>query len=424
MARRTLPISEGGSGAIGEDLPRASGVLCHPTSLPGGCLGEEAHRFVDWLAEAGQSFWQVLPVTPPDRYGSPYRSRSAFAGWTGLLANPAAPVSRDEEDALCDREAYWIDDWVQAGGRGALADQVRFEREWSALRCHAAGRGVRLFGDVPVYVGPGSVEERAHPELFQRGFVSGCPPDYFTADGQLWGNQVYDWPAMRRDGQRFFVERLRRMLHLHDWLRIDHFRGFVAYWRVPAGSRTARPGRWVRGPGAAPLVATARALGRRLPLVAEDLGVITPAVERLRTGLGLPGMRVLQFAFDGDEASPHLPEHHPEHAVVYTGTHDNDTTAGWWAASPDARRAAARLAMARAGIDEPDPVWGLVRLALSSRARLSIVPVQDLLGLGSEARMNTPGRVRGNWSWRMEEGALTSTLAERLRRATAEAGRR
>jgi 4-alpha-glucanotransferase len=398
-------------------------VLLHPTSLPGGRLGPAAYRFVDWLAEAGQSFWQVLPLGPPDRHGSPYCSRSAFAGWPGFLADPRAPVAPEEEVELREREAYWIEPWERAYGRRAVADQVRFQREWAALRVHSQARGVAIMGDLPIYVGPGSVEERAHPGLFQPGFVSGCPPDYFTEDGQLWGNQVYDWAAMRRDGYRFWVERLRRALDLCDWARIDHFRGFVAYWRVPAGARTARGGRWVRGPGGAPLLAAARALGRRLPLVAEDLGVITPAVVRLREDLGLPGMRVLQFAFDGGESNPHLPVNHPENAVVYTGTHDNDTAAGWWASATDGQRRAARAAMTAAGVESEDPVWAMVRLALSSRARLAIVPMQDVLGLGSEARMNTPGTLAGNWSWRVEEGALTPRLAGRLREATAYAGR-
>lgn len=390
-------------------------MLLHPTSLPGGRLGAAAYRFVDWLAEAGQRVWQVLPLGPPDRHGSPYRSRSAFAGWPGLLADPDAPVDPEEARAFCAREAYWMDPWRRAHGPGGVAHQVRFQREWGALRAYAGGRGVAIMGDLPIYVGPGSVEERAYPGLFQRGFVSGCPPDYFTKDGQLWGNQVYDWAAMRRDGYRFWVERLRRALDLYDAVRVDHFRGFTAYWRVAAGARTARSGRWVRGPGGAPLRAAARALDRRLPLVAEDLGVITPAVARLRDGLGLPGMRVLQFAFDGDEENLHLPAHHPEDAVVYTGTHDNDTAAGWWAQATEDERASARRAMSAAGVDDPDPAWALIRLAFSSRARLAIVPMQDVLGLGSEARMNTPGRVSGNWAWRMEEAALTEGLAERLR---------
>jgi 4-alpha-glucanotransferase len=393
---------------LAAELPRGTGVLLHPTSLPGGRLGPAAFRFVDWLAEAGQSVWQVLPLGPPDRYGSPYRSRSAFAGWPGLLAQPDVPVDPQEMRDFCDGEAYWAEPWRRAYGAKGMADQVRFQREWATLREYAHGRGVSLMGDMPIYVGPGSVEERAYPALFQTTFVSGCPPDYFTEDGQLWGNQVYNWAAMRRDGYRFWVERIRRALDLYDSVRIDHFRGFVAYWRVPRGARTARTGRWVRGPAGAPLRAAATALGRRLPLVAEDLGVITPAVSALRDELGFPGMRVLQFAFDGDETNPHRPENHPENAVVYTGTHDNDTTLGWWEKASAAQRKAT-------GVDPRDPVWGMVDLAMSSRARLKIIPMQDVLALGSEARMNTPGRVAGNWTWRMDERYLTTALAERLK---------
>jgi 4-alpha-glucanotransferase len=405
MAPQTLAAS----------LPEGSGVLLHPTSLPGGRLGPAAYRFVDWLAEAGQCVWQVLPLGPPDRYGSPYRSRSAFAGWTGFLSKPRAPVDPEEVRDFMEREAYWAEPWRRAHGAPAIEDQVRFSREWGALRDYAHQRGVSIMGDIPIYVGPESVEERAYPGLFQRRWVSGCPPDYFTEDGQLWGNQVYDWPAMRRDKYRFWVERIRRNLDLYDAVRIDHFRGFVAYWRVPRGARTARDGRWVRGPGGAPLEAAARTLGRRLPLVAEDLGVITPPVSRLRDELGLPGMRVLQFAFDGVDGNMHLPHQHPENAVVYTGTHDNDTTAGWWSTSLDAERARAREAMTEAGVDEKDPVWGLIRLAHTSKARLAIIPMQDILGLGSAARMNTPGRLSGNWSWRMRAKDLTAALAERLK---------
>jgi 4-alpha-glucanotransferase len=363
---------------------------------------------VDWLAEAGQTVWQVLPIGPPDRYGSPYRSRSAFAGWPGLLAHPDAPVAPEEIRAFLEREAYWAEPWRRAYGVKGVADQVRFQREWGTLRDYARRKGISLMGDMPIYVGPGSVEERAYPSLFQPAFVSGCPPDYFTADGQLWGNQVYDWAAMRRDGYRFWVERIRRALDLFDSVRIDHFRGFVSYWRVPRGARTARSGRWVRGPGGAPLVAASQALGRQLALVAEDLGVITPAVSSLRDALGLPGMRVLQFAFDGAKDNMHLPKNHPENAVVYTGTHDNDTTLGWWQKASDAERAAS-------GVDPADPVWGMIGLAMKSRARLRIIPMQDILELGSEARMNTPGRVSGNWGWRMDERALTTALAARLK---------
>ncbi|MFZ0972699.1 MAG: 4-alpha-glucanotransferase, partial [Solirubrobacteraceae bacterium] len=231
------------------ELPRSSGVQLHITSLPGGRLGPEAYRFVDWLAAAGQTWWQMLPLGPPDRYGSPYKSRSAFAAWPGFLADDRAPVSPSEVASFREREAYWAVDWERFSGRGALADQVRFEREWDALRGYAGSCGVRLFGDVAIYVAPGSADHRAHPELFRSGVVAGAPPDAFSDDGQLWGNPVYDWSAMRRHGYRWWVERARRTRAHFDLVRVDHFRGFVSYWAVPAGARTAASGRWRRGPG-------------------------------------------------------------------------------------------------------------------------------------------------------------------------------
>ena len=239
-------------------LPRSSGVQLHPTSLPGGRLGREAFRFVDWLAEAGQTWWQMLPVGPPDRHGSPYKSASAFAAWPGLLAAPRAPVTRSQELDFRERNAYWIEDWAR---RGSVADQVRFDREWGALRAYAAERGVRLFGDVPIYVAPGSVDHRAHPELFRDDAVAGTPPDAYTDKGQLWGNPLYDWPVLRRQGYRWWTERLRRTFDLFDVVRVDHFRGFCAYWAVPRGARHALAGRWQRGPGRAPFDAASRELG-------------------------------------------------------------------------------------------------------------------------------------------------------------------
>ena len=320
----------------------------HLTSLPGGRLGPEAYRFADWLAAAGQSWWQVLPLGPPDRYRSPYKSKSAFAAWPGFLSAPEAPVSTDEVDAFVARNAFWIEDWGRlAGGRRAIEDQVRFDTEWAALRRYCEERGIRLFGDVAIYVAPGSVDQRAHPELFQDGFVAGAPPDAFSDDGQLWGNPLYDWPALRRRGYRWWVERARRTLELFDVARIDHFRGFVAYWSVAAGSQTAVDGRWVRGPGRAVFDAIAAGLDGALPFVAEDLGVITPPVDRLRDALGLPGMVVLQFGFEPDvPGSVHRLANHLSHRFVYTGTHDHDTARGWWegldsgAAGARARRSA------------------------------------------------------------------------------------
>ena len=488
--------------------PRSSGVQLHITSLPGGRLGPEAYRFVDWLAAAGQSWWQVLPLGPPDRYRSPYKSRSAFAAWPGLLSDRKAAVSAAEVSDFRESCGYWIEDWERFAGRGAVLDQVRFDREWGALRRYCADRGVRLLGDLPIYVAPRSADHAAHPELFQDGLVAGAPPDAFSAAGQLWGNPLYDWPANRRQGYRWWVERLRRTLSLFDYARIDHFRGFVAYWAVPAGACTAAVGRWKRGPGRAVFDAIARGLGGggrdaiagglggggrdaiarglggggrdaiagglggggrdaiagglggggrdaiarglggggrdaiagglggggrdaiarglggggSLALVAEDLGVITPAVEALRDELGLPGMCVLQFGFDPDHPeSVHRPTNHAEWRFVYTGTHDHDTARGWYSSLDPSVRVMVDGDLAR--FSEREPWWGLIRLAFSSPARVAMIQAQDVLGLGSEGRMNDPRRATGNWRWQMEAGALTASLAARLREATEEAGR-
>ena len=396
-------------------LSRSSGILLHPTSLPDGRLGEHAYAFVDWLAAAGQSWWQVLPLGPPDEVGSPYKSASAFAGWSGLLADPTAEVEPEELEAFVQREAYWIGDWAAYAGGDAVADQVRFAREWSALRAYASERGVRLIGDLPIYVAPESADHVSHPQLFLTDVVAGVPPDAFTKDGQLWGNPLFDWPALRMEGYRWWIERFRRTFDLVDLTRVDHFRGFVSYWAVPADAPTARAGRWRPGPGRRLFDAVRAELGD-LPVIAEDLGVITDAVERLRDDLALPGMHVLQWAFSEDPASPHRLENHRENGVVYTGTHDNDTTAGWWSSLSAAERVST-------GLDPTDPAWSLVELAYSSVAALAIVPMQDVLGLGSEARMNTPGLERGNWSWRLEAGAADDALAARLRDAAETAGR-
>ena len=405
-------------------MHRSSGVQLHVTSLPSGRLDADAYAFVDWLAAAGQGWWQVLPLGPPDDFGSPYQAHSAFACSPVLLAEPAAPVAPAEEAAFREREAYWIGDWERyAGGREAVLDQVRFDREWGRLRAYAAQRGVRVIGDVPLYVAAASADHRAHPGIFQRGAVAGAPPDGYSAVGQRWGNPLYDWPALRRTRYRWWTERLRRSVALFDLVRIDHFRGFVAYWSIPARARDARGGRWRRGPGRAPFDAASARLGGRLPLIAEDLGVITPAVDRLRDELGLPGMVVLQFSFagGGDQLAAA-----PERAVVYTGTHDHPPIAAWWRALDAPVRANVRAALgarglvagrggSRAHID-------LIRLAFSSPAQVAMIQLQDLLGLGEEARMNTPGRVGGNWSWRLERRPGPA-LARTLRELSAEAGR-
>jgi 4-alpha-glucanotransferase len=395
-------------------LERASGILLHPTSFPNGVLDEHAYRFVDWLAAARQRWWQVLPLGPPEGItASPYMSPSAFAGSPAMLADPDAPVSDAEARAFRERERYWIDDWTMFGG--SLEDQVRFEREWSALRTYAAGRGVRIFGDMPIYVAHGGADHKAHPELFQHGVVAGVPPDAFSETGQLWGNPLYDWTAMRADGYRWWIERFRHAFALVDLTRIDHFRGFVAYWAVPEGNDTAVEGKWRRGPGAAVFRAAEAELGS-LDVVAEDLGVITEPVTRLREELGFPGMAVLQFALGADPTNPHLPQNHREQQVVYTGTHDNDTSRGWF-------ERLSRDDRAWTGLDANDPAWDLIRVAWESRAALAVAPLQDVLDLGSEARMNLPGTEEGNWAWRYDAAALTDANARRLRGLTEQTGR-
>jgi 4-alpha-glucanotransferase len=380
-------------------LRRSSGVVLHPTSLPSGRLDADAYAFVDWLAAAGQRWWQVLPLGPPDAHGSPYASSSAFAAWDRFLAQPDAPVSKREVAGFRRANAYWIGAWEAAGG--SIEDQVRFKREWTALRRYARERGVRLVGDVPIYVARGSVDHRTHPELFLDDAVAGAPPDAMNPRGQHWGNPLFDWPAVARDGYRWWIERLRRTFTLFDLTRIDHFRGFVDYWAIPKGTRDARKGRWRPGPGAAVFRAAEAELGR-LPVIAEDLGMITRDVVQLREELGFPGMVVLLWAFQEPADNPHRLENHVPQQVVYTTTHDTDTLRGHF---PD---------------HEP---WELIELALSSRAALAMIPLQDVLELGSETRMNTPGRAKGNWLWRLEKGQLTQRHATRLQAVTAAARR-
>jgi 4-alpha-glucanotransferase len=392
-------------------LQRSSGVLLHPTSLPSGVLDDDAYAFVDWLAAAGQSWWQVLPLGPPDDTRSPYASPSAFAASPALLADAGAAVTTDELEEFVARHPFWTGDWAAYAGAGALAAQVRFEREWRALRAYASERGIRIMGDVPIYVADGSAEHRAHPELFREGVVAGAPPDALSKLGQHWGNPLYDWPTHRATGYRWWIERFRRTFELVDVARLDHFRGFVAYWEIPSHHKTAKRGRWRAGPGRELFDAVARELGEPA-FVAEDLGLITPAVYRLRDELGLPGMVVLQWAFGGARRNPHRLENHGENLVVYPSTHDTDTARGWFESLPPRQRDAT-------GLDPHDPAWSLIELALSSHADLAIVPAQDVLSLGSDARMNRPGTPRGNWSWRLRRGQLTAELAAQLREATA-----
>jgi 4-alpha-glucanotransferase len=389
------------------DLERSAGILLHPTSLPSGKLDREAYRFVDWLAAAGQSWWQILPLGPPDEFRSPYRSPSAFAASAQLLAQPEARVTADEVEDFVARHPYWTGSWASFAGAEAIADQVRFEREWGAVRAYAAELGVRLIGDLPIYVSDEGADHAGWPELFARGEVAGAPPDALSALGQRWGNPLYDWPAHRATGYRWWCERFRRTFELVDFCRVDHFRGFVSYWAIPERNRTAKNGRWRPGPGAELFHAVERDLGH-LSLIAEDLGHITPPVHRLRDELGLPGMVVLLWSFRPSRGSPHRLENHRVNAVAYTSTHDTATAVGWFEGLGRKQRAAT-------GLDPQEPHWGLIQLAFESPARLAIVPAQDVLGLGDEARMNRPGVTAGNWRWQLERGALTPALAKRLR---------
>jgi 4-alpha-glucanotransferase len=397
------------------ELSRSAGVLLHPTSLPSGKLDREAYRFVDWLAAAGQSWWQVLPLGPPDEFGSPYRSPSAFAASPQLLALPDARVTAAEVEDFVARHPFWTGGWSRFAGRDSLADQVRFEREWNALRAHAADHGIRLIGDLPIYVADQGADLECWPELFAHGEVAGAPPDALSANGQRWGNPLYDWHVHRATGFRWWRERFRRTFELVDLCRIDHFRGFVSYWAIPERNSTAKRGHWRPGPGADLFRAVEGELGD-LPLIAEDLGHITPPVHRLRDELGLPGMVVLLWSFRRKRGNPHARENHRANSVAYTSTHDTDTAVGWFSSLRPGERAAT-------GLDQSEPHWGLIELAYGSRAGLALAPAQDVLGLGSEARMNQPGRTEGNWRWRLEQGALTPALARRLRRVAEQHGR-
>jgi 4-alpha-glucanotransferase len=470
-------------------FPRASGVLLHPTSLPGqhgsGDLGREAYNFVDWLVAGGQRLWQILPLAGIGPGNSPYMSNSAFAGnvllidlhelhaqgWLSADALvPAAGLTADKIDfsvmypfrmerlALAaaqfaaagtdaQRDDYarfladhknWIEDYAlfmalceDLGWRDwcewapglakrdprALADatarhaeriafwkfcQWRFYRQWAALKAYANGKGVEIIGDTPIFIAYLSAEVWANQHLFEldaKGrptVVAGVPPDFFSATGQRWGNPLYRWAAHTKDGYAWWVERIRRTFELVDIVRIDHFRGFAGYWEIPASEPTAQKGRWVPGPGEPLFKAITKALGP-MPIIAEDLGVITPDVDALRKKFGFPGMRILQFAFAGDASDRFLPHNHEPDTVVYTGTHDNDTTAGWWATATEHERHLARGYLATDGHDMP---WTLIRAAMSSVADTAVHPMQDVLALPTDCRMNYPGQESGWWGWR------------------------
>jgi 4-alpha-glucanotransferase len=431
---------------------RRAGVLLHLSSLPGG-LGRGGRDFIDWLAGAGFTVWQVLPLGPTGTDGSPYWVRSDSAGNAGLIdPREPAPLHSSEFQAFLEGSRDWLDDYAafevlsglnrgtpwwtwpaayrdrEAAGmerlrreqsqalRAVREQQFTFAWQWRRLHEYARSRGVYLFGDVPFYVAPDSAEAWANRDQFvldatgQPTAVAGVPPDYFSELGQLWGNPLYAWDAMRQDGFRFWRSRIRRQLERVDLLRIDHFRALAAHWAVPAGAPDARGGRWQPSHGRELLQLLKEELGT-LPVVAEDLGVITPDVEALRRDFGLAGMRVMQFGFDGAGDNVHLPHMYERMSVAYTGTHDNDTTAGWYTGL-DAETQRRVDYFLRAGPGQMP--LAMIHALIGSVAQLAVVPMQDLLCLGSEARLNTPGTVTGNWSWRLPDDCLNAQLAQRF----------
>ncbi|MFW9257509.1 4-alpha-glucanotransferase [Nostoc sp. KVJ20] len=495
-------------------FPRSSGILLHPTSFPSrfgvGDLGLEAYRFIDFLKESHQQYWQVLPLGPTGYGNSPYMCYSAMAG-NPLLISPeklleegllseedfanlpgfpgekvdfdqvvpikigllkkacenfrvnATPIQQKEFAGFCDSKAYWLDNYAlfmalkdahngaswhtwetefvkrepealtQVEGRlnGDIFYykfvQFEFFRQWSDLKSYANMRGIDIIGDIPIYVAHDSADVWAHPDIFcldeetgEAAQMAGVPPDYFSATGQLWGNPVYNWEELQKQDFKWWVQRFEAMLDYVDIIRIDHFRGFEAYWSVPKGEETAMNGEWVEAPGDAFFEAIKQKLGK-LPVLAEDLGVITPEVEALRDKYEFPGMKVLQFAFGSDPGNPFLPFNYPRNAVVYTGTHDNDTTVGWFNSANDNEKH--NLWLYLGCISSEGIQWDLIRLALSSIANQAIIPLQDVLGLGNEARMNFPSVAEGNWEWRYQAGALRDELRDRLKVLTRLNGR-
>ncbi|MFZ1005279.1 MAG: 4-alpha-glucanotransferase [Candidatus Sulfotelmatobacter sp.] len=497
-------------------FPRGSGILLHVTSLPGphgiGDLGASAHRFVDFLAESGQTIWQVLPVSPTGYGDSPYQCFSAFAGNSllidliklqeqgrleprdlaaasqlpkdyvdyakvidlkqALLRNAARHFFINASDAdsrfftaFCKDNAWWLDDYAlfMAGKdfhRGvvwtewetglahrdpiALSEwreklspevevhkfaQFEFFRQWEDLKSRCHRNGIRIMGDIPIYVAHDSADVWAHSEMFQLNddgrptVVAGVPPDYFSATGQLWGNPIYRWEVLARSGYRWWIDRFRASLKLFDMVRLDHFRGFEAYWEVPADASTAIGGKWVKGPGRELFEVLQKEL-KELPVVAENLGVITPEVESLRQEFGFPGMSLLQFAFGNDpQGSSFRPHNYTRELAAYTGGHDNDTTVGWWTSTGvgESTRTAEDICKEREftraylGFENEPIHWVFIRAVMASVAAIAIVPLQDVLGFGSEARMNLPGTVSGNWKWRYRENALTGEIKTKLR---------
>ena len=432
------------------DTHRA-GLLLHPTSLPSGTLAD-ADRWLDFLQAAGFGVWQMLPLGVPLAGLSPNQCASAFAVNPALF--PATHVDMRRFVGWRNKQRHWLDDyarfmairreqgdapWIDwpaalrdrdaqalsafdAAHAGALkavmVEQYRAAVHWQGIRAKAAAHSIRLFGDIPIFVAHDSADVWARRDLFQLDdagqptVVTGVPPDYFSATGQRWGNPHYNWVGMQADNFAWWRARLRAHFEWFDLVRIDHFRGLAAAWTIPASEPTAIHGEWVSAPGTALLQALADEMDE-LPLVAEDLGIITPDVTALRHRFGLPGMAVLQFAFDHHGDNPHKPENVQPDTVYYTGTHDNDTTLGWWQGLPEHAR---HQVMQQLGIHDSDAVPdAMIATVLGSRAALAMLPLQDVLGLGSEARMNTPGTTdNGNWAWRFEWDELPPGLASRL----------
>lgn len=428
---------------------RRAGVLLHLGSLD-AALGAGGRAFIDWLASAGFSVWQVLPLGPTGPEGSPYWVRSDYAGNPEFLDRGELPDwDSAAYAAFRDSSQHWLEDYalfeaLSAAHSGApwwswppelrdrspsaiaaarsehsaqvesiKAEQLAFYLQWHKLHDYAHSKGVRLFGDLPFYVAPDSAETWSQRDQFrlqpsgQPAAVAGVPPDYFSETGQLWGNPLYDWARIRDSGFELWRRRVKQQLERVDVLRLDHFRALAAHWAIPAGAPDARGGTWVPTPGGELLEMLKQDLGG-LPLVAEDLGVITPDVVALRNGFGLPGMRVLQFAFGDGGDNPHLPHMHDPDNVIYTGTHDNDTTLGWYSSLDAETLSRVDFFLRLAPGAMPD---ALIRAALGSVGRLAVVPAQDLLSLGTDARLNTPGTVLGNWQWRLDLQGLTPERA-------------
>jgi 4-alpha-glucanotransferase len=443
---------------------RNAGILLHPTSLPDGRIGDDAFAFVDFLQSAGCGVWQMLPLGPTGHARSPYSLVSAFAGAARLLPDDILQREAANPRELADfieRERNWLHDyalfavlkndygdapWWQwpaelrdrnPGSVAALMNrqadvvadvfrrQFLFSTQWGALRRYANDRDILVYGDLPMFPVADSADVWVNRHLFKlepdgrAGVTAGVPPDLFAADGQSWGNPVFDWAAMRDEGFRWWRERVGHELQRFDLLRWDHFRGLVATWEIPHGAKTAREGEWRDVPGRELLAALRRDLGA-LPLIAENLGIVTPEVEQLRRDFALPGMHVFQFAFDGTEDNPHLPRNHETQGVAYTGTHDNDTTLGWFQSlEPEVRT----NVLEETGGQESDMPWPAIQSVLQSRARLAVVPMQDYLALDSAHRMNRPGIAEGNWLWQLGRSDLTDGLAARIREAIEAAGR-